>query len=124
MSEPPTNPAIPPLVDAMPGAPSADCDICGLDTYYRCAIGDGFAPICSEECRRAFPRVQVIRDRLALVAHREAELHYAIRRDANILDHKLTEEEAHTKALARVQRMHAEIDAQHALASRERHGGP
>jgi len=46
-----------------------------------------------------------------------AELHYAVRKDANILDHKLTEQEAHDQAVARAKRMHAELEAFHLLAS-------
>lgn len=46
-----------------------------------------------------------------------AELHYAVRKDANILDHKLTEQEAHDRAVARVERMHAELEAFHRLAT-------
>lgn len=65
MKEPRTVAPIPPLVEAMPGAAAADCYVCGLDTYYRVQIGDGCAPVCSEECRRAFPRVHATRDLLA-----------------------------------------------------------
>ncbi len=48
------------------------------------------------------------------------ELHYAVRVDANILDHKLTEQEAHDQAVARVKRMHAELEAFHVLAKGSR----
>ena len=61
-------------------------------------------------------------ERQALVSHRENELHYAIRREANILDHKHTEAEAHKIALDRVQRMHAELDALHEIAKGGRRG--
>lgn len=64
----PTKSPLPRLVDAMPGAPAADCYVCGIDTYLRLPVGDGVAPICSEECRRAFQRVRSLH--LALVEAR------------------------------------------------------
>jgi hypothetical protein len=51
------------LVDASAiGASAADCFVCGIDTYYRLAVGDGHAPICSSECERAFPRMREIEE--------------------------------------------------------------
>jgi hypothetical protein len=56
-------------------------------------------------------------ERLAKVTRQYNELHYAVRRGANILDHKLTDDEAHEKAMQIVERMHAELEAFHRLAS-------
>lgn len=61
------------LVEAPSGALAADCVVCGIDTYLRLPIGDGLAPVCSAECRRAFPRVEAARSAIA----------YAIRRVGN-----------------------------------------
>ena len=44
---------------------------------------------------------------------RAAELHYAVRRAANILDHKLTVEEAHAQAMRLVTKMHLVWEAAH-----------
>ncbi len=55
-------------------------------------------------------------ERLAKVTRQYNELHYAVRKSANILDHKLTEDEAHEKAMQIVRRMHAELEAFDALA--------
>jgi hypothetical protein len=56
---------------------------------------------------------RVERARGDTIQKREAELHYAIRRDANILDHKLTETDAHAEALFRVAKMHDVVEAAH-----------
>jgi len=56
----------------------------------------------------AFPSPEtyaMVRARAVTIAKREAELHYAIRHEANILDTKLTEEEAHNLALRIVTKM-------------------
>lgn len=58
-------------------------------------------------------------DRLALVSRREAELHYAIRNNANILDHRVSEEEAHHIALRRVEEMHFAEEQLKELVKRE-----
>jgi len=51
-------------------------------------------------------------DRMA-EARRASELHYAVRRAANILDHKLTKQEAHDQAMRLVAKMHAIWEAAH-----------
>ena len=58
-----------------------------------------------------------------LVTKREAELHYAVRRNANLLDHKLTEAEAHQAALNRVEKLTAIEMAAHMLLGADR-GSP
>lgn len=58
-----------------------------------------------------------------LVTKREAELHYAVRRNANILDHKLTEAEAHQAALNRIEKLTAIETAAFVLMGAER-GSP
>ena len=62
---------------------------------------------------RALDEIGPLRERHDLVVKREAELHYAIRREANILDHKLTETDAHATALFRVAKMHDVVEAAH-----------
>lgn len=69
----------------------------------------GSAPEC-------LARIAEMKARHELISRRENELHYAIRRDANILDHKLTEEEAHQTALKKAEAMHAELDMLHCTA--------
>jgi hypothetical protein len=51
--------------------------------------------------------------RLEDASRREAELHYAIRNTANILDHNLSEEDAHAMALRIVEKMHDLWQAAH-----------
>ena len=51
--------------------------------------------------------------RMTLVANREAELHYAIRQTAGLVDHKLSEEEAHAMALRIVEKMRDVWQAAH-----------
>jgi hypothetical protein len=55
--------------------------------------------------------LDALRARVDLVSHREAELHYAIRSTAPLVDTKLTENEAHAKAIDIVWRMRDRIDA-------------
>lgn len=70
----------------------------------------------AEKCQLFTPSPDVyatVRARAATLAKREAELHYAIRRAANVLDTKLTEEEAHNLALRIVTKMHLVWETAH-----------
>ena len=65
---------------------------CGHEYIARCpsvALSGEEGATCSEH---ALPgELDQFRDRHARVSKREAELHYAVRKDANILDHKMAE---------------------------------
>lgn len=82
------------------------CTHCGKDICEPCwkARSDAF---------RALDEIAPLRERHDIVSKREAELHYAVRKDANILDHKLTEDDAHAMALAKVAKMHLVWEAAH-----------
>lgn len=88
----------------------------GLVDY---AEGQGPHYGSASEC---LARIAEMKARHDLISRRENELHYAIRRDANILDHKLTEEQAHQTALKRVDTMYAELEMFHLLAKESRRG--
>ena len=67
----------------------------------------------SDEVAGLRATIHQLDERCAIVAKREAELHYGIRRDANILDKRLSEDEAHAEALFRVAKMHDVVEAAH-----------
>ena len=73
----------------------------------QCEHGASRPDVCGH-CRLA-----ALQARHDLVAKREGELHYAIRREANILDKRLSEDEAHAEALFRVAKMHDVVEAAH-----------
>jgi hypothetical protein len=64
------------LQEAPPGAPSANCEVCGTSTYNRLKRGEGHIPICDVGCERAWPRVLGLLEvnagltqKLRLIAH-------------------------------------------------------
>ena len=58
---------------AVAGASAAPCHLCGAQTLERIEVGDGFAPICSDECERTFPRFVALEEAVEAVARLSAK---------------------------------------------------
>lgn len=101
------------LVDAsIIGGAYVPCDVCGESTCCRLVVGDGHVPLCSDECERAWPRMQSLRrDVERLTRERDAAYASALRSD-----------EVHAEAMravrARAERAEAERDEARASLAR------
>ena len=93
-------------------------NMCGREYITKCpnvAMSYGDGATCSEHVVPG--PLEALRERLDLVVKREVELHYGIRRDTKVLDHKPIEHEAHLTALAMVGHLHAIEEAARRLVA-------